>query len=153
MEVKYKRSPFSGRNYDLAVNVSDKYRPSKRAVLYQPSVIESVKDDYDDDGNLMFIHSDVHALIHEKRLDSIGASAVNSYLQSLFTSAGESVPSGVSDDDLMSYVRSRYIQSPSQLKDYLDRISRDTKNQVEQAVLKIRDSKSKQSKSEKDVES
>lgn len=137
MEVTFKRSPYSGKKFDLTVVYADDIPSNPRGVIYQPQVLDSVKDDCNDDGSVLFIHSDVHALMHQKTLDKLGnGAAVRNYLDQLMSvNDSSSMPEGVTDNDLFDYVKSRYIQSPSELQSYIKRLSSDTKNKVEQYLL------------------
>lgn len=142
MEINYKRSPFSGISKAIVAVVPDKVNSNGHGCIYQPSVIDNVKDDYIE-GLGTFLHSDVHSLLHEKRLDSLGKSVVNDYLKNLFGSSGVKLPDNVTDNDLLDFVKSRYIQAPCDLNSYVGSLTEQGKSMVGDAIRKAQQEVSK----------
>lgn len=68
----------------------------------------------------------LYMLFNQERLDRLGPSAVQQWLQSL-DSAGssslEELKSKVSDEDMLSMVKSRHIQHPCELERYISQLN------------------------------
>jgi hypothetical protein len=121
----------------------DKYRPFHRTfnasrdalVFRSSSPIESLLirrfKDSDSCTSLSF-DSDVSLLFDQKRLDSIGNDTVRNWIDSLGNSSDSfnDLKSKLNDTQLISYVKSRRLQSLSELRAwcaYLDADARDLK--------------------------
>ena len=57
---------------------------------------------------------DLFLLFNQERI--VGADALNKFIQSLSPSVRKSIP--LTDDQLLSFLKSKYIQSPSELKSW-----------------------------------
>lgn len=91
-------------------------------IPYAPSVVEPLFDVTlrkavnDDDVPLRVRVDDIYLLFNQSRLNLVGKDSVNEWLSSLRSSTP--VSPKLSDDDLISLVKSRHIQSMSELMAY-----------------------------------
>lgn len=92
------------------------------AICYTPSPVEpllsvTLRDAVtDDDVPLVARVNDVYLLFNQQRLDLIGKDSVDAWIASLRSSTP--VSNNLSDDDLINFVKSRHIQSMSELMSY-----------------------------------
>lgn len=87
--------------------------------FYTPSNIDSFL--FDEQANGSFIlTSDITMLLNQKRLDRASAESILSHFDSLApqSDALKELRSKLSDNDLLKMIKSRYIQSPSELLSY-----------------------------------
>ena len=68
------------------------------------------------------IVSDISLIFDQKRLNSLSPDSVRSWLNTLQGGTSEPALSGLSDDQLLMFVKSRHIQSPSDLKAWSDHL-------------------------------
>lgn len=91
-------------------------------IPYAPSVVEPLFDVIlrnavmDDDVPLRVRVNDIYLLFNQSRLSLVGKDSVNAWLSSL--RASTPVSPKLSDDDLINLVKSRHIQSMSELMAY-----------------------------------
>lgn len=91
-------------------------------IPYAPSVVEPLFDVTlrkavnDDDVPLRVRVDDIYLLFNQSRLSLVGKDSVNAWLDSLRSSTP--VSPKLSDDDLINLVKSRHIQSMSELMAY-----------------------------------
>ena len=74
------------------------------------------------------IVSDISLIFDQKRLNSLSSDSIRSWLNTLQGGTSEPALSDLSDNQLMMFIKSRHIQSPSDLKawsDYLISIGSD----------------------------
>lgn len=65
--------------------------------------------------------NDIYLLFNQKRLNGLGVDTVNNWLKSLTSSPSTDFVKGkYTDEQLLSVVKSRHIQSPSELKRWAD---------------------------------
>lgn len=93
-------------------------------VLFQPSIVTPllIDEEIDPSGEkIIHFGNDATLLLNQHRLSSLGSDTIRNYLDSLSptSSALSQIRSKVSDDDLISYVKSRYIQSPAELSAWI----------------------------------
>lgn len=102
------------------VRVSD----PKAVVLFQKSIVHDLyetKIELPDGEIAKSFGNDATLLLDQKRLNGLGADTIKAYLNS-FTPYNDSLAElrkKVSDTDLISCVKSRYIQSPSELSAWI----------------------------------
>lgn len=95
-----------------------------RSEFYQPSMIDDflfVKDNPPySDGESITITSDITMLFNQERLDRMTKEALIQHFDSMSVQSSKfaDIRSKISDDQLCSIVKSRYIQSPSELMAY-----------------------------------
>lgn len=95
-----------------------------RSEFYQPSMIDDflfVKDNPPySDGESITITSDITMLFNQERLDRMTNEALIQHFDSMSVRSPKfaDIRSKISDDQLCSIVKSRYIQSPSELMAY-----------------------------------
>uniref|UniRef100_A0AAU8B0S6 Internal scaffolding protein n=1 Tax=Dulem virus 263 TaxID=3145740 RepID=A0AAU8B0S6_9VIRU len=68
------------------------------------------------------IVSDISLIFDQKRLNSLSSDSIRSWLNTLQGGTSEPALSGLSDDQLLMFVKSRHIQSPSDLKAWSDHL-------------------------------
>lgn len=93
-------------------------------VLFQPSVVTPllIDEEIEPSGEkIIHFGNDATLLLNQHRLSSLGSDTIRNYLDSLApsSSALSQIRSKVSDDDLINYVKSRYIQSPAELSAWI----------------------------------
>lgn len=105
----------------LKWNLSD----CSRVVLREPSLVDQFyteKTVCPDDGKESVCFNDpLIMLFNQERLSKLGPNAVNMWLESLSSAKGSPMSelrSKLSDDDLITLVKSRHIQNPSELQAY-----------------------------------
>lgn len=96
------------------------------SVFYTSSNIDSFL--FDEQANGSFIlTSDITMLLNQKRLDRASAESILSHFDSLApqSDALKELRSKLSDNDLLKMIKSRYIQSPSELLAYSEHMLRE----------------------------
>lgn len=69
------------------------------------------------------LRSDIHLLLHQEKLAQLGDRVVASYLDSMQPGSHPSIyPDGVTDGQIMQTIKSKYIQSPSELSGWMDHL-------------------------------
>lgn len=68
------------------------------------------------------IVSDISLIFDQKRLNSLSPDSIRSWLNTLQGGTSEPSLSGLSDNQLLMFVKSRHIQSPSDLKAWSDHL-------------------------------
>lgn len=66
------------------------------------------------------IVSDISLIFDQKRLESLSSDSIRSWLNTLQGGTSEPALSGLTDNQLMMFIKSRHIQSPSDLKAWSD---------------------------------
>lgn len=145
-------SPYSGRKFVNQPVYTPPCPSLIHAVRYVPSVVDGLLKDRvevpklgckNGKRTLVYHHSDVFLLFNERRLQSLGKDSVRNYLDGLFHQAGYELPKGVTDEQLLDTVRSRYIQSPSELRDYIASIEAQQSAMQDDVTQRIRSSLSR----------
>lgn len=101
----------------------------EQCVYYQPSVVASLltEERETSEGDTYEVrHRDLYLLFDQKRLSSIGADAARSFIDSLNASQNSQlaeIRSKMTDEQLIKFVKSRNIQSLSELQNWYDYIS------------------------------
>lgn len=114
--LQAKQSEFS---YNI---LSDEF-PSE-SKFYEPHPFEDLLFSTDDNGSSE-LHSDVYLIMNAERLSqSIDKDTLDYWLRSLpVNHSNDFTGSGLDDNQLISYIKDKNIQSPSELKLYLDYLS------------------------------
>ena len=108
---------------DFSYNIlSDEFPPESK--FYEPHPFEDLLRSTDDNG-VTELHSDVYLIMNAERLSqSIDKDTLDYWLRSLPDNhANDFSGSGLDDNYLISYIKDKNIQSPSELKLYLDYLS------------------------------
>lgn len=93
----------------------------RHTILREPSVVDEFYQEKvfpsDDGTEAICIVDPIHVLLNQQRLDNLGATAVKSFLDSLAPKSNDlsELRSKCSDDDLMTMVKSRHLQSPAEI--------------------------------------
>lgn len=117
--MNYKIKYVPARNYNAVPQSHD----LKISSFYQPSPVDGmlVQDVDNGDGSISHrLTSDIYMLFNQQRLDRMSRENLLNHFQSMaeMEPSFKSLKSRLSDDDLISIVKSRYIQSPSELLSY-----------------------------------
>lgn len=103
---------------------SDRFLDLSVSEFYQPSTIDNfvfvVSKSPGSSSDSVCITSDVSMLLNQKRLDSLSEKALLQHFSEMgqSNSSFADVRSKLGDDDLIKFVKSRFIQSPSELMSY-----------------------------------
>lgn len=114
---------YKNENWHKDCLVCDPYYGCKYSEVRDVPIIEglNVIEEIDSDGNKGYrIISDISLIFDQKRLNSLSSDSVRAWLNTLQGGTSEPALSGLSDQQLMQYVKSRHIQSPSDLKAWSD---------------------------------
>lgn len=109
------------RNCNLVSSFPEAPINLKNAEQYQKSPIDEflLSETVDNDGNIALRHvNDVYLLFNQQRLANLGVDTINSWLESLTpkSDALAELRSKCTDQQLLSLVKSKYIQSASELE-------------------------------------
>lgn len=127
--------------------ISIRFQGEQSAVVPRFSPLESLRFTQDSEGNLFFV-SDTYLLLNAERLRLIlGEDTYSAILRTIGQAAQSRTPyiQGLSDKDMLDTLKSRYIQSPAEVRAYQvdmltrgEALGRSYKNYVEsvQASLK-----------------
>lgn len=103
---------------------SDRFIDLSLSEFYQPSTADSFNfvclKTADSDIESVRLTSDITMLLNQKRLDNLSSQALLQHFAEMAQSNSSfaDVRSKLGDDDLIKFVKSRYIQSPSELMSY-----------------------------------
>lgn len=93
------------------------------------------------DTKVWFKTSDIDLLFNQQRLDNLGIDQINNWLSSLSSSQSSAIKGKYSDNELISFCKSRHIQTPQELlnwSEYLtsqyERLKLDVQEQQELQV-------------------
>lgn len=105
----------------------------KSVILYTPPVYESIQHLTlpTTDGTICIKDSDVSLLFNQQRLQVLGHDTIKDWLENLqnqHPSEMENLRSKCSDNQLMSVIKSRHIQSLSDLLHWSEAIEKDTES-------------------------
>jgi len=91
--------------------------------VISPLLCQTVKDDVTNEDVLVY-NRDVSLLFNQQRLEQLGGDSLTSYVKQLRSSVASygNQFNGMSDDELLSFCKSRYVQSPSELKRYCEKL-------------------------------
>lgn len=114
--LQAKQSEFS---YNI---LPDEFPPESK--FYEPHPFEDLLFSTDDNG-VSELHSDVYLIMNAERLSqSVDKDTLDYWLRSLPDNhANDFTGSGLDDNHLISFIKDKNIQSPSELKLYLDYLS------------------------------
>lgn len=106
----------------------------REKAIYEDLICQNVKRS--DGSSLYFVDSDLILLFNQERLESLGQTAMIEYLNSIAPQSDSlaELRKNCSDDELLSIVKSRHIQSRADLlawSKYLDSELDNTKDVVE----------------------
>lgn len=99
-----------------------------KSVVRTPSIIENIQvvnlETDESKPRLIKIRTDVDLLLNQDRIvKTLGADVANQFIQSLASASGTQIPSNVSDQQLFDSLKSRYVQSPMELKQWIESCS------------------------------
>lgn len=116
---------------------------SNDAVFYQPPIYESLLVEHDDVLDVTAVNNDIYLLLNQNRLSALGEDNVKKILDSI---ASQSSPMSelrkkVSDSDLLSFCKSRYIQTPSELRSWSNYLNTEMSDLVQKYADEHNDDK------------
>lgn len=88
--------------------------------FFKENLFTSIQNPIVNDGDVDVTHHfrDIHYLITQKELEALDASSLSKFLEPLNKSPTNDLQ--LSDDDLFKVIQSRYVQQPSDVKDFAD---------------------------------
>lgn len=91
---------------------------SSEAVFYQPPIYDTLLVNYSKSLDAVSVSNDIYLLLNQNRLSALGEDNVKKILDSIGSqsSAMSELRKKISDSDLLSFCKSRYIQTPSELR-------------------------------------
>ena len=112
---RYTRNPFKSVTVCVSRPMDAAYPASVN--LYQPCVVDKFTQEVDESDDSVCITSAVSILLNQKRLDRMSEAAILQEIseQSQASDVLAALRSRCTDEQLISLVKSRYIQSPSEL--------------------------------------
>lgn len=120
MTMLHKRRNITPAENAEKVNFNEKLG-IKHTIVREPSVVDEFYYEKvvpsDDDKEAVCIVDPIHVLFNQQRLDNLGATAAKSFLDSLAPKSDSlaELRSRCSDDDLLSMIKSRHLQSPAEI--------------------------------------
>lgn len=108
-------------NYSSNTDMND----TKCMILYEPTPLElfTVEQLKQPNGNVTFMRiSDIDMLFNQKRLDKLSSSQIENMLANLKENLKSPV-GAFTDDELMTFIKSRHIQAPSDVAMWSDYLS------------------------------
>lgn len=109
-------------------------------IVAQVSPVSQVLIETYDNGHPQ-LRSDIHLLLHQEKLAQLGDRVAFNYIDSMQPVSHTSLlPEGVTDDQIIKTIKSKYIQSPSELSSWMDHIKELALNEIDQFKEKTPDS-------------
>lgn len=119
---RYTRNPFKSVTVNKSRPMDTAYPAS--IVLYQPCVVDKFTQEVDESDGSVCITSAISILLNQKRLDKMSEAAILQEIseQARVSDSLATLRSKCTDEQLISLVKSRYIQSPSELLSWSEHI-------------------------------
>lgn len=119
---RYIRNPFKSVTVSKSRSMDAAYPASVN--LYQSCVVDKFTQELDESDGSVCLTSAVSILLNQKRLDRMSEAAILQEIseQAQFSDSLATLRSKCTDDQLISLVKSRYIQSPSELLSWSEHI-------------------------------
>lgn len=117
---------------------------SADTVFYQPPVYDSLLVNVNEELDLVTVTNDIYLLLNQNRLSALGEDNVKKILDSIGSqsSALSELREKISDSDLLSFCKSRYIQTPSELRAWSNYLNTEMSDLVQKHVDEHIDDKS-----------
>ena len=109
---------------------------SADTVFYQPPIYESLLVNVNEELDLVSVSNDIYLLLNQNRLSALGEDNVKKIFDSIGSqsSAVSELRKKVSDSDLLSFCKSRYIQTPSELRAWSNYLNTEMSDLVQKYV-------------------
>lgn len=119
---RYIRKPFKSVTVRMSRPMDAAYPASVN--LYQPCVVDKFTQEIDENDGSVCMTSAVSILLNQKRLDKMSNAAILQEIseQAQVSDTLATLRSKCTDEQLISLVKSRYIQSPSELLSWSEHI-------------------------------
>lgn len=119
---RYIRKPFKSVTVIASRPMDAAYPASVN--LYQPCVVDKFTQEVDESDSSVCVTSAVSILLNQKRLDRMSEAAILQEIseQAQVSDSLATLRSKCTDEQLISLVKSRYIQSPSELFSWSEHI-------------------------------
>lgn len=83
-------------------------------------------------------HSDIHLLLHQEKLAALGERVAATFVDSMQPSSpSASYTEGLSDSQIITTIKSKYLQQPSELSALMDHLKELAIDEVNKASVKI----------------
>ena len=103
--------------FGLSVNVS-----LDGPIISTDSVVSPVLIEKLSNGHLVR-RSDIHLILHQEKLAQLGERVASAYVNSMQSSASSpNINEGLSDSQIISTIKSKYLQQPSELSAWMDHL-------------------------------
>lgn len=116
---------------------------SSDAVFYQPPIYDALLVEHDDVLDVTAVNNDIYLLLNQNRLSALGEDNVKKILDSIASqsSSMSELRKSVSDSDLLSFCKSRYIQTPSELRAWSNYLNTEMSDLVQKYADEHKDDK------------
>lgn len=116
---------------------------SSDAVFYQPPIYDSLLVTYHKEFDAYDVSNDIYLLLNQNRLSALGEDNVKKIFDSIGSqsSAMSELRKKVSDSDLLSFCKSRYIQTPSELRAWSNYLNTEMSDLVQKYADENKDDK------------
>lgn len=90
--------------------------------------------------------ADIHLLLHQEKLAQLGERVANAYINSMqATVPTPNITEGLSDGQIISTIKSKYLQSPTEMSAWMDHLKELAIAEVDKAnIKKVSDDTNKQ---------
>lgn len=117
--------------YHSSVNVS----LNGKIVSIEPVVSQVLFEELSN-GHLVR-HSDVHLLLHQEKLAALGERVAAAFVDSMQASSpSANLTEGLSDSEIISTIKSKYLQQPSELSAWMEHLKELAMAEVDKANAK-----------------
>lgn len=89
-------------------------------------------------GNVTFVTNDIAVFFNQQKIASLGAGVVD-YVAGLLRSSSPDPLKGYSDEILLQAVKSRYIQSPTDVNNWVHSVSQNLSSETQAVIEKIKE--------------
>lgn len=116
---------------------------SSDAVFYQPPIYDALLVDHNAELDITAVNNDIYLLLNQNRLSALGEDNVKNILDSIASQSTvmSELRKKVSDSDLLSFCKSRYIQTPSELRAWSNYLNTEMSELVQKFAAEDKDGK------------
>lgn len=125
------------------VSVKSCVASSPDAVFYQPPIYDSLLVEHNVELDVTAVNNDIYLLLNQNRLSALGEDNVKKILDSIASQSSvmSELRKKVSDSDLLSFCKSRYIQTPSELRAWSNYLNTEMSDLVQKYADEHKDDK------------
>lgn len=116
---------------------------SPDAVFYQPPIYDALLVEHNEELDVTAVNNDIYLLLNQNRLSALGEDNVKKILDSIASqsTAMSELRKKVSDSDLLSFCKSRYIQTPCELRAWSNYLNTEMSDLVQKYADEHKDDK------------